>query len=346
MHLKISIYFIALFVSMSFICSGNLNNEGKNELSVAFYNLDNLFDVFDDSSHNDDEFTPGGKYKWDKNRFQSKLKNLEKVISQIADGNTPDVLGVCELESASALNDLLDRPKFKSDFDFVHYDSEDERGIDVALIYNKKKIKVLESRNYRVKLNRDTSDRTRDVLWVKTISTISNDTMQFIVCHFPSRRAGKVESEPDRMDAATTCKSIIGEKCNTATQNLILLGDFNDQPWDKSMTKGIGASGFERFPNSQLFNLMFDITDKSSGSYFFRGHWEKLDQIVVSRALRDGNFPDYKSASVSIMKMEWMLQTGKYAGQPLRTFGGNKWLNGYSDHLPVYMYLKLKDDKK
>ncbi len=335
------VIFASLIACLSFTCKSNAPVNTDLQLSVAFYNIDNLYDTKDDTSHKDDDFTPNGKYKWDKSRYEQKIRNLNKVISLIADGNPPDILGVCELESALALSDLLKSKSLKNQYNFVHYDSPDERGVDVALIYKTSKFKVLESKNYKVVLSKDTNDRTRDILYVKGISPINNDTFNFIVCHYPSRKEGKNESEQNRLDASAQCLKIISEKISLKRQNLIVLGDFNDQPWDKSMQTVLGASSHNKFPNAQLQNLMFELP-KETGSYFFRGHWERLDQIIISAALRDGKGPDYIEGSLSVLKEDWMMQKGKYEGYPLRTFGGENWLNGYSDHLPVKINIQLK----
>lgn len=335
------VFFASLIACLSFTCKSNSPTNTDQQLSVAFYNIDNLYDTQDDTSHKDDDFTPNGKYQWDKSRYEQKIRNLNKVLSIISDGNPPDVFGVCELESALALSDLLKTKNFKNLYSFVHYNSPDERGVDVALVYKTSKFKVLESKNYKVVLSKDSNDRTRDILYVKGISPINNDTFSFIVCHYPSRKEGKNESEQNRLDASAQCLKIISEKIHLQTQNLIVLGDFNDQPWDKSMQTVLGASSHNKVPNAPLQNLMYELP-KETGSYFFRGHWERLDQIIISAALRDGKGSDYIEGSLAVVKEDWMIQKGKFEGYPLRTFGGENWLNGYSDHLPVRINIQLK----
>jgi predicted extracellular nuclease len=333
------IVFIGFSFCLSFTCGVKNLDSDTQSVSCAFYNLDNLFDTIDDSSHNDDDFTPNGKYKWTNERYKIKLKNMNKVITDMVDGSAPDILGVCELESQLAFADLLQTKGLKNNFKIVHFDSEDERGIDVALAYNHKKFTVLEAQNFKVVMSQDTSDRTRDILYVKLKSQINNDTLVAIVCHFPSRREGKAESEQNRIDAGLVVKSILNSKCH-AMSRVIVMGDFNDQPWDKSMTQGIGALSRSKCASCMLQNLMFELKD-GEGSYRFRGHWERLDQIILSKALLDGKGTDYQEQSLRIKKEAWMLQKGKYEGYPLRTFGGDDWLNGYSDHLPVYVKLNM-----
>ncbi|HEY1047469.1 MAG TPA: endonuclease/exonuclease/phosphatase family protein [Bacteroidia bacterium] len=331
-------------VCLSMTCTKESKFMPDTELSVAFYNLDNLFDPIDDPGTGDDEFTPNGKYKWTKKRYQQKLNNMEKVISVLANGYCPDILGVCELESGVALKDLLNTGALRQHYQYVHFDSPDERGVDVALAYNSSKIEVIESQAFMVNLSKDSGDRTRDVLWVKCLSKSSLDTLNFIVCHFPSRREGKMESEQNRLDAAKTVKKVISEKVKA--QHLVLMGDFNDQPKDKSMSQIIGAEDYNNNPNAALFNLMYEFYKDDVGSYFYRGHWERIDQLIISRSLRDNVGIDYNNKSVKATYFEWLIQKGKYKGYPLRTFGGDKWLNGYSDHLPVYMVLQLNKNGK
>lgn len=305
-------------------------------LNIGFYNLENLYDTIDDTTHLDDDFTPNGKYQWYLSRYNEKLKNLSRVIGSMSDDHKPDVLGVCEIENEKVLMDLFASPGLKNQFKWVHYDSPDERGVDVAFIYNDKKIKVIQSKNYPVKLSLDTTDKTRDILWVKSVALNNLDTIHFLVCHFPSKRGGAKESQQNRVDAALTCKAIIKERLNPQTQNLIMMGDFNDQPWDSSMMKVLSAHSVNKYPNADLLNLMFELPNKQDGSYFYRGYWERIDQIIISHALRDSKGTDYQTGSVNVVKKDWMLQTNKKQGSPFRNFNGEKWMNGYSDHLPVH----------
>lgn len=311
-------------------------------LNIAFYNLDNLFDTINNPQIADTEFTPQGRYKWNTYKYNQKLLKLAKVIATLPN-DCPDILGVCELENANVLNDLAFTFGKARNYKVVHYDSEDERGIDVGLLYNTDKLKLIESKSFKVRFTKDSNDKTRDLLWVKLNVNNSTDTFQFIVCHFPSRREGKDISMQNRIDAANACKEIIKQKCNTNSQNLILLGDFNDEPFDISMSVTLQAGKLDKKSESGLFNLMYKFDTKTEGTYRYKGKWNLLDQFVISKALCDGNYPDYLSKSVGIKSDDWMFQKGKYAGYPLRTYGGINWLNGYSDHLPIYMTIALSN---
>lgn len=342
MPLRILLLCMLPFLLSALKCSDEIRFSETDEISVAFYNLDNLFDTIDDLSTNDADFTPQGKYQWNAYKYARKLEKMAKVIRQIDGSAGPDVLGVCELENRSALEALANTCDPAGRFEVVHRDSEDERGIDVGLIYNRNKMKLLDVFSYPVRLSSDSSDRTRGILWVKLKSLKSDDTFQFIVCHFPSRREGKNKSMQNRMDAAKACSAIITERCKTSVQNLVLMGDFNDEPWDHSLSVGLGAQKPGSDSKTGLFNLMYAIDSRKSGTYRYKDQWDILDQFILSTALLDKRLPDYIPASVGIKSDPWLFQKGKYAGYPLRTFGGNKWLNGYSDHLPVFMKIQLR----
>lgn len=337
------LFVVPITICLSMVCKERATLVSKDEISVAFYNLDNLFDDVDDPGPGDDEFTRSGKYQWSSQRYHQKLENMEKVIAQMVDGAMPDALGVCELESAKALNDLISTGKLRSHYGLVHHDSPDERGIDVGFIYNKSKLSVIADKTFSVSLSKDSSDRTRDILLV-TCKTLTGDTLSFFICHFPSRREGKAESEQNRLDAAAVLKRETDQL--PSGSQFIIMGDFNDQPKDNSLSKVLKAENYKDNPQAGLFNLMYELPSETPGSYFFRNHWEKLDQIMISASLRDGSDPDYLNHSVGVMKHDWMIQKGKFEGYPLRTFGGNNWLNGFSDHLPVYMIIKLKHNGK
>ncbi len=327
-------------------CKNKQQGGAENKvLSVAFYNIDNLYDDVDDADHDDQDFTPNGQYQWTVERYHQKLNNLAVVISKMIEGNVPDVLGVCELESEKALQDLIQTDKLKNIYGTVHYDSPDERGVDVALLFNKEKLQIIASEKVTVVLSKNLTDRTRDQLFVKALLKSTRDTLFFYVCHFPSRREGKDESEINRMDAARTCKNFINSHINLTKQNLIIMGDFNDEPWDKSIHEILKAENIKKDNKADLQNLMWNFKSEGRGSYKFKNELNTLDQLIISKCLNDGTGLEYTVNSANIFDAEWLTQTGKYAGFPLRTFGGNKWLNGYSDHYPIYLILNNKNVK-
>ncbi|MEZ4805464.1 MAG: endonuclease/exonuclease/phosphatase family protein [Bacteroidia bacterium] len=334
---------IVCFLACCTACKSKINKSNSSELLIGFYNLDNLYDIYDDPKTFDNDFTPNGMYKWDEERYTSKLNKLSEVIQSIDGQNSPDVLGVCEVENKNVLNDLITQKAFHKSYAVIHEDSKDERGADVGLIYNSDLLDLIEYQSFDVELSKNEKDETRSILWVKLKTQNNIDTFQFIVCHFPSRREGLKKSEQNRIDAAKRCREIIDKKCKLQSENLIVLGDFNDQPGNVSLKQYIGAVEFKGLSAraSDLFNLMIGFEEKNQGTYFYKGHWNVLDQILISSALTDGKQAEYVDASIGIKKEDWMIQTGKYKGYPLRTFGGKEWLNGYSDHLPIYMKIRI-----
>ena len=338
--------FLGLFcLSCAFNGTEKTDTLPSNNLSVAFYNLDNLYDTIDNAKTNDDEFTPQGKNKWNTFRYKQKLIKLSKVLSDFDGKSSPDVLGVCEIENKSVLLDLSNAINSLK-YEIVHSDSRDERGADVALLFNKQKFKLVNFKKYTPVFKDDTADKTRDILWVKLLCTSSLDTFQFIVCHFPSRREGQIESEPKRIEVAKLCKKAINENCNLKTQNLILMGDFNDEPSNKSIKDVIAASNLNKQPDASIVNLMFQFSENGEGTYRYKNKWNVLDQFLLSYMLISSKTTHYVPNSVFIKNEKWMLQTGKFAGYPFRTYAGSKWLNGYSDHLPIGLRIQLNDKKK
>lgn len=333
------IYGISFIIILcSATCKNKKTRKPEKTISVAFYNLDNLFDTEDDNDHLDDEFTPKGTYKWDNTRFNNKLENMEKVISQIAEGNSPDILGVCELESKTALNALINTGKLKNQYSYAHFDSPDERGIDVALLFKNKLFKLIKSLPLKVSFTKTPNDKTRDILHCQLEFIPNKEIIHFFVCHYPSRREGKDESEQNRLDASNTLKNYIDSNIDKDKDNIVIMGDFNDEPWDKSI-KDLGSVKIDGKKEGEFYNLMYKFIDQKRGTYKFRDKMNILDQFIISKKLYDKNGVDYITNSAEIMDLDWMKQKGKYEGFPLRTFGGNEWLNGYSDHFPIYFYL-------
>jgi predicted extracellular nuclease len=308
-------------------------------LSIAFYNVENLFDTIDDEITIDEEYLSSSSKNWDKEKYQSKLSKLSDVISTMVNKGAPDFLGLCEVENKLVLEDLIATPKLKkTNYSIVHYESIDPRGIDVAALYNPLKFSLVESGTKRIDLS-EFDVVTRDILWVK-LKPKEGKEFYFIVNHWPSRWGGKVESEPKRMAASYTLAALCAElQEEDSNAQLIIMGDFNDEPMDSSIRIGLKATGDET-SNTQLFNAMAQLKKDGLGSYNYRGNWNMLDQVIINGNLRDGKGWDYISNSAQIMSPEWMRQhSEKYEGYPLRTFGGSNYLNGYSDHFPVYILL-------
>jgi len=307
---------------------------------VMFYNVENLFDTLDDPDKEDDEFTPEGSRRWTNRRYYSKLNNLAKVITSIGEWDIPALVGMCEVENDKVLKDLTAySPLKKSQYRYIVTESEDARGIDVALLYQRDRFKYLYHDCLRLNFPNNPNKRTRDILHV-TGQIITGDTLDVFVCHFPSRRGGELESEPDRVYAA----SVVREKVDSLTlvrerANILIMGDFNDEPTNKSISVTMNAGGV---PNgNDLYNLFYSVQKKSRvGSYKFREQWNFLDQMIVSGNLLDEScsfrvLPE----TATIFQKAFLLTDDVTNGgkRPLKTFHGYKYEGGHSDHLPIYV---------
>ncbi len=323
--------------------NGPLENIGSCRL--AFYNVENLFDTMDDPNNTgDDEYLPTSKKTWTPERYQVKLDHLAKVIEGMG---YPALIGLAEIENAIVLKDFCEKTSLKQhDYGYVHFDSPDFRGIDVALIYKKRQFNLLESRPIKVEFPAgmipDKPDyTTRDLLVVK--GKLGNAaSIHVMVAHLPSRSDGEKETEPRRMHVAALMKEqveLIEKKEENAS--FILMGDMNDEPSNKSMAQSLGA---QPIGNSAEAGILYNCFSKFQldglGSYRYRGDWNMLDQIIISGNLIQGkNNPNYSEAG--IFQASWMMyKDDKYGISPSRTYGGDRYFGGYSDHLPIFVDLK------
>ena len=315
-------------------CSGQraTSQDSSKVLKVGFWNMENLYDTRNDA-WNDDDFTPEGQYLWDENRYQQKLKNMGRVLDSLQ----ADILGMCEVENKKVLVDL--RAALTSSagtkYEIVHFDSPDERGIDAAIFYHKEKMSLVTASVIPVAL--PGNDKTRDILHAVFYHTATTDTLHYFVNHWPSRRGGMEGSTGKRALAAEALRRELQSQ-NLWNKAFVIVGDFNDNPWDSSISKVLGACKPAIKSECKIHNLsgFHDVTQ--TGTLKYNNRWDIFDQIMISSALwnKAGSTLKFKPYSSQIFAPEWILQHGgKYEGHPLRTFGGKTWLNGYSDHLPV-----------
>lgn len=325
----------------------------QKQAMIAFWNVENLFDTIDDPAINDQEFLPKSKNAWTSERYNTKLKNTAHVILEMNNGKGPDILGMAEVENRGVLVDLTTKTDLKKqNYRIVHFDSPDQRGIDVALIYKTKSFTVLSSSHVPVKLYPDEYDSgsdsavsrpTRDILVVRGILN-KKDTICILVNHWPSRMGGKEKSDPKRMAASQVAQHICDSlrKLYPAMQ-ILAMGDFNDEPTDASIRNlagGPDANGFA-WENQAFVNLMDSIKASGDGTHYYKKEKSCLDQILVTPNLREKK--SYYVTHAYIFKPEWMFAE-VYKGDglsPKRTWAGNRYIGGYSDHLPVYVMLKF-----
>lgn len=310
---------------------------------VAFYNLENLFDTINNNGKYDFEFSPNGDRKWDGNKYWSKINNMSYAISQMTTKTTPigpAVIGVSEIENITVLQDLVSSESIKKwNLQIVHHDSPDARGVDVGLLYNPRLFKLENVTNHRLKVDQLPNFRTRDQMCV--VGTMGGCHVGIIVNHWPSRRGGGEESSWLREAAASLTKSIADSLLKTdPNMGVIVLGDLNDDPFNKSCSVTLGAvKDIDKTREGGFYNPFWEKLEKGIGSYIYRGDWNLFDQIIINKNLVDGRC-GLKFRTAEVLNKQFLIQKeGQYRGYPLRTYSGGVWTNGYSDHFPTEIFL-------
>ena len=309
-----------------------------NMQTVAFYNVENLFDLEDSKYTHDSDFLPNAIRRWTQKRYDNKLLKLGLAISKIGQeetGKHPAIVGLAEVENSTVLEDLIaSKPLEYCNYDYVHFDSLDERGIDVALLYDTTAFEVLNSETYTISLTDDdgTPDYTRDILLVSGI--LDGETIHFIVNHWSSRREGQKESEFKRLASSNKVSEIIASLC-TEDENvkIMIMGDFNDNPQNNSLKQLVEAHS--------IYNPYETLRSFSRGTVKHRRQWFLFDQILLSNIFFKSSKTDFEFFKAEIFDADFLKQyKGHYKGAPFRTYAGKKYKGGYSDHFPVYTILK------
>ncbi len=308
---------------------------------VIFYNVENLFDTINDPDTQDEEFLPSSKNQWNSEKYNVKIKHIAHVIGSLLDTIQPLAIGLAEVENRKVLEDLIAQPELKKfKWGIAHHDSPDERGIDVAILYNKDLIE--ESFDAFLKVALPDSDQTRDILYLKGYVN-EGEPLWIFVNHWPSRRGGKDESSAKRMIAEKTLKDKIenlylGEKF----ARVVVMGDFNDNPVDSSVTSL--TKGKTILPEEELVELMLPIYKSGKYTLKYKDENDVFDQFIVSKNLLNNSSPYFiRGGKANIYSPEWILfKHPKYGMVPNRTYASGKWVGGYSDHLPVYFDIVFK----
>ncbi|MCM1348077.1 MAG: endonuclease/exonuclease/phosphatase family protein [Firmicutes bacterium] len=315
---------------------------------VAFYNLENLFDTIPNNPLGRDlEFTPGGQNSWGSKKYWSKIHNLAYAISQMTTQTTPGgpaIIGVSEIENRSVLEDLVRDPAIKQwMLQVVHHDSPDRRGVDVGLLYNPRQYRVLNVTNHTLSIPSNPSFRTRDQMCVTGVLACG-DTLSVIVNHWPSRLGGQEQSSYLREAAAELSKHIADSLwAIRPNQGVVIMGDLNDDPQDKSCAKILGAKKNESGVGEHgFYNPWWKMLDKGIGTLAYKGAWNLFDQIIVGGTLlKDNARPGaayYWKCQVN--NYDFLIdQNGTRQGYPKRTHAAGVWLNGYSDHFPTEIFI-------
>lgn len=335
-------------ILLCFLTGSAQESKEYNAVSIGFYNLENLFDIHNDPLIFDDDRTPTGKDRWTEEVYQKKLYNMAYAISKIGNGeisSPPALLGVCEVENLKVLEDLVKMPFLAPyNYEIIHIDSPDERGIDVALLYQTQLFTPLNSVKHELLLydlkNPSKRDFTRDQLVVSGI--LEGEEIHVIVNHWPSRSGGEKLSSHKRENAARLSLKITDSIFrNDPYAKIVLMGDFNDDPSNKSLSKVIGAKAKkEQVGLTDFYNPYANIARTGAGSSAYRDRWNLFDQILLSRSFIEKSSKKFTFFRAYIFDDPFLVtSTGQYKGYPFRSFGSTGFTGGYSDHFPVYILL-------
>jgi len=330
--------FILLFFAISYSFAQNYKVG-----CIAFYNIENLFDTIDSPNTHDSEFLPDGARKWNSEKYYKKLDNMARVISEIGTELVPTgpaVIGLSEVENRSVLEDLVKRPLLASrNYQIVHFDSPDERGVDVAFLYQPNIFKLTNARAVHI-TNLPENDKTRDLLVIS--GYFDGEMMHFLVNHWPSRGGGQKESEIKRILVAQNDRAVIDSILKTdPNAKIVFMGDLNDDPIDKSVKVYMRTKGkIKKLQDGDLYNPMEEKFKSGDGTLGYNDAWNLFDQLIISQGLIGEDKSTYKFKNATVFRKPYLItKEGQYEGYPLRTFSYDEFINGYSDHLPVYLYI-------
>ncbi len=312
----------------------------KQEISIGFYNLENFFDTYDDPATADDPFTPKGIMHWIKKRFQRKSKKISYTIKHIGFDKLekpPLLLGLAEVENKRVLKNIVKQKHLKPyRYDYVHFESGDRRGMDVALLYRKDLVKILEAKSHAIILYNDAGEpyHTRDILHIKI--ALFDEIWHVFVNHWPSRREGDFESDFKRYEAAKKLSDLIDfVYYEQPDAKFVIMGDFNTDPDDPHLNEIVKRRHLLH-PAAKLFK-------QHKGSLNHHGDWHLFDQILFSSNFENGKGFCLEGFQIFNPKFLKIWQ-GKNKNNPYRTYKGKTYQGGYSDHFPVYAVLKKSDN--
>jgi len=340
---KNNLFLVVPFLLVLFACH---EMPGKKKLAVAFYNCENFFDTIPNPAKYDTEFTPQGKYHYTRQIYEQKLHNIATVLQSMDDGRGPAIAGLAEVENNTVLNQLISQPEIKKhNYKYVWIEGPDPRGINVALIYDPGLFRVIYSEPIHIDLNGQKGKTiTRDILHVCGI--LLSDTLSVFVNHWPSRMGGESESNPKRVIAAWIEKETIeGLVRNKPNDKILLMGDFNDNPDDSSIAYILDAGDkTNEVKTSDLYNPFKVFYSFGNGTEFYDHKWNLFDQIILSGNFLKDTCKGLHFENAEIYKPDFLIDHSKgHEGEPHRSFIGAHWINGFSDHFPVIVYLSLSN---
>mgnify|MGYP006282999445 CR=1 FL=1 len=337
--------FVVIFVLLFSSCKPEFSETSRYQ--IAFYNLENLFDTIDTRDVRDTEFTPGSEKQWNSGKYERKVANMARVIKDVGeaeDFEAPSVVGLCEMENRDVLEDLVGTPALDDyGYRIVHENSPDRRGIDVALIYRPDLFKMDDYRAVPLIIEDESGERiyTRHQLLVS--GRLGGEEIHFIVNHWPSRYGGEEQSRPFRKAAARLSRSIVDSiRSEKPDAHIIVMGDLNDDPDNASvkdiLKAGVGPQSAE---SDSLYNALAPLFFQGKGTLCYRDVWNMFDQLILTPGLLKKEKGKLFFEKAGILDHEYLRQQeGDYDGYPFRTFVGDWYHGGYSDHFPSYVVLK------
>ncbi|PZP51665.1 MAG: endonuclease/exonuclease/phosphatase [Pseudopedobacter saltans] len=314
-------------------------------ISIAFYNAENLYDTIDNTMIDDDDFLENGKRQYSSEIYLEKIGHIAQVLNDIGKdipSNMVALVGLAEIENDTVLTDLIHHSLLaKQDWHFVHFDSKDRRGVDVALLYNPKLFKVRSATPLFVSIpsNTKSAHYTRDILHVEGL--LLGEKIHVFVNHWPSRLGGESKSYPARAAVAQALRKYINKILQTdSSAKILVMGDLNDDPVSRSVVKDLGASHDKEKQDSTLYNPWVNFYNKGYGTLAFQNAWGLFDQVMISRNMLTRSDTSLFFWKANIFKHNYLIEThGNYKGYPKRTYSGNNYQGGYSDHFPVFITL-------
>ncbi len=324
------LFFVLFLIGLTANCFG------REDLRVVFYNTENFFDCWHDSLKSDQEFLPGGIRGWTPTRYYRKAGNIARVLAAIGVDKFPDIVGLAEVENEACLKTLVySSPLKNAGYSFLHVESEDVRGVDVALLYNRYMFQLLGHQVLRIDFEGEPAKKTRDVLHAWG-TTSSGDSLHLYICHFPSRLGGETESETYRRQVARQIRHSVDSVFKQhPSANILIMGDFNDYPSNKSLLVDLHAMPPSKEPLiGNLYNLMLPLEGiPGLGTNKQQAEWGIIDQLLISSNLLS------KTKGANIFGPDFLLlEDERWLGKkPFRTYNGMVYQGGYSDHLPVWL---------
>jgi predicted extracellular nuclease len=337
--------YLLLLLAVALSCASCAQKQNTGQVAIVFYNCENFFDNIHNVGKEDEDFTPQGSYHYTDRIYNQKLHNIAAVIQKMADDKAPEgpaIMGMAEVENDNVLNALVRQPEIAAKhYKYVWYNGPDGRGINVALLYNPKYFRVLQSEPLHVNLGgTGGKETTRDILHVYGI--LAGDTVHVFVNHWPSRRGGEDESDAKRAVAAGVCRAKVDEITKqNPTARIIVMGDLNDNPVDVSVANVLKAKEDKNNVSAtELYDPWAAIYKSGTGTLEYKHHWDLFDQIIISGSFLKNTAHKLHFNKAEIFKPDLIVDHyGKFEGYPHRSFAGTHWINGYSDHFPVMVYL-------